>query len=111
MKTPFMTITLTLLLGMTLLSSVAHAVCLKNCEDMTSSRTLKAIQPTEGGISFHQEPRQNSHNYGDMKNSVGGDMNIRVGHEKIEIGGLSNSTGNMIDTSINSVIVLGDSKQ
>lgn len=59
-----------------------------------------------------QEGRQNSHNFGDNNTAVLGDVNIRVGHERVEISGFGGgSNGNYIDTSVHSNIILGNMKQ
>jgi len=46
-----------------------------------------------------------------VKNSVMGDMNIKVGHEKLDINIGSNATENTVDASISSTIILGDMKK
>ncbi|MFH1874954.1 MAG: hypothetical protein ABH859_07210 [Pseudomonadota bacterium] len=86
----------------------AQAMCVENCEAQAARPAIidygSFNQAQAGQMNF----RENSHNMGDVKNSVLGDMHIQVGHEKIDIRTESNSNNNQIDTSINSTIILGD---
>lgn len=86
------------------LASDAHSLCVKDCE-------MKGVRPrfdtftANSGMSPY---RERSHNTGDVKNSVMGDVNIKVGHEKLNINIDSKGDDHMVDASINSTIILGD---
>ena len=82
------------------------ALCLKDC-----SPSQAEAKPALRSFSS-AEQRDQSHNFGDVKNSVVGDVNIRVGHEHIEIGNFGESSkNNIVDASIQSTIILGDLKK
>ncbi len=87
--------------------STAGALCLENCQ----AEAERNYSFSDAGSAY--APRPNSSGgrnirAGDVKNSVFGDMNIRVGHERLDIRTESASNNNTIDATINSTIVLGD---
>lgn len=89
--------------------SLSDALCLKECtiqmpRPQISFDNRSLMGPTYNNTTF----RERSPNIGNIKNGVAGDMNIRVGHERVDIKTDSNSNNNTIDASINSTIILGD---
>lgn len=88
--------------------SVSHALCLQNCQQ----EAAKIVDSQSYGSPYdavsNSPYRQRDISAGDVKNSVFGDMNIRVGHERVDVKTDSNSNNNTIDASINSTIILGD---
>lgn len=91
----------------------SQALCLKNCQsgDTAQRGTIQTSAPSTNYQQNQADRRIGSHNFGDTSTNVMGDMNIQVGHEKIEIKGMENSTNSIIDTSISSTIILGNVKQ
>jgi hypothetical protein len=88
-------------------SSSSQALCLRDC----SSEGLTLKSPVQRKTQFQPpERRQKSHNFGDNNTAIVGDMNIHVGHNRIDIRGMSDSKNSMIDASVTSVINLGGSK-
>jgi hypothetical protein len=83
--------------------SPAEAICLNDCQSKGGMQSRPEIT--------YQENRRRSHNFGDVKNSIVGNVNIRVGHDRIDIGGFQGSNQNYIDASIHSTVILGDMKQ
>ena len=98
------------LLPILLFSSLSQALCLKDCQS-SQRGTIRTAGPSTNYQQNQADQRVNSHNFGDTSTNVMGDMNIQVGHEKVEIKGMENSTNSVIDTSINSTIILGNVKQ
>ncbi|MBI2082501.1 MAG: hypothetical protein HYT76_02935 [Deltaproteobacteria bacterium] len=96
-----------------LFPGLSHALCLKECQmgDTTQKGTIQNYGPSTNTQNNQADRRDGSHNYGDASMNIMGDMNIQVGHEKIEIKGMKDSTNSMIDASINSTIILGNMKQ
>lgn len=91
--------------------SLSYALCLQNCQQETARLVdSQSFSSPRGSISNSPYAR-GSISTGDVKNSVFGDMNIRVGHERVDIKTDSNSNNNTIDANINSTIILGDMKQ
>ncbi len=88
-----------------LMQGRAEALCLKNCTQVGSSAAF--LGPT---YNQNLEYRQQSHNFGDNSTNVLGDVNIRVGHEHMEIKGMENTSNTMVDASINSTVILGNMK-
>jgi hypothetical protein len=87
--------------------TLSQAMCLKDC----GPAAPKFIAPPllNWAVSAQNfENRVKSPETGDVKNSVVGDMNIHVGHKRVDIKTDSNSSNNLIDASINSTIILGD---
>lgn len=95
------------------LPNLSHALCLNNCQQQQQSpKRFDSPDPNSGesaagGFRY----RERSNNTGDVKNSVMGDMNIRVGHEKVDIRMDSKSNNNTVDASVSSIIILGDTKK
>lgn len=91
----------------------SQALCLKECQtgNTTQRGTIQNYGPSTNTQSNQADRRYQSHNFGDTSTNVMGDMNIQVGHEHVEIKGMENSQNSMIDTSINSTIILGNVKQ
>jgi len=93
---------------MFLVPSLSYAICLQNCQ-----KEAARIQGFSNGSRLDEmtsgmpRPARNIE-AGDVKNSVFGDMNIRVGHERVDIRTESNSNNNTIEAGINSTIILGD---
>jgi hypothetical protein len=90
---------------MILLPSLSNALCLENCRQETARISNFSGFENENTSSPHQ---QRNIRTGDVKNTVFGDMNIRVGHERVDVRTESNSNNNTIDANINSTIILGD---
>ena len=91
-----------------LLPSLSNALCLQNCKQ-EKARFFEVSDigsPSSGNVNSPSA----DHNIrtGDVKNTVFGDMNIKVGHEHVDIRTDSNSNNNTIDANINSTIILGD---
>jgi len=92
-----------------LLPTLSEAMCLKDCVSSTPKISAPPLLNWPSGISARNfENRERSPEMGDVKNSVVGDMNIHVGHKRVDIKTDSSSSNNLIDTSINSTIILGD---
>lgn len=84
--------------------TLGYTLCLKDCKP--------GVNPSPSKTTFqYNEPRRNSHNFGDVKNSVLGDVQVRVGHEHIEIGGIGQGNQNYIDASVQATVILGDLKK
>ncbi len=96
-----------------LLPLSSDALCLKECQmgDTTQTGTIQNYGSSTNTQQNSADRRYGSHNFGDASMAVLGDMNIQVGHEHVEIKGMENSTNSVIDASINSTIILGNSKQ
>ncbi|MBI4374295.1 MAG: hypothetical protein HY542_05400 [Deltaproteobacteria bacterium] len=97
-----------------LFPGLSHALCLKECQMAQNSGQRGSINnmgPSTNTQNNQADQRYRSHNFGDASTNVMGDMNIQVGHEKIEIKGMENSTNSVIDASISSTIILGNTKQ
>ena len=93
------------------LASTSHAMCLKECG--TSGTRHPLITPTIQYQDSHAQTQQNQHSFNrenshDLtrsKNAIGGDVNIKVGHEKMEF---SNGANGLVNASITSIVNLGD---
>jgi hypothetical protein len=81
-----------------------NAICLNNCANNDAR-----MKGSFGSQDVRH--REKSHNTGDVKNSVMGDVNIRVGHDKLDINMDSKSKNNFVDASVSSTIILGDMKK
>jgi len=91
------------------LPSLGNALCLQNCQqEISKIRQFSDFGSSDGGGSQLSPSAQRNIRAGDVKNSVLGDMNIRVGHGRVDIRTESNSNNNTIDAGINSTIILGD---
>lgn len=91
------------------LPTLSEAMCLKDCASSAPKFSIQPIINWPSNISAQNfENRDRSPDMGDVKNSVLGDMNIHVGHKKVDIKTDSNSSNNLIDASVNSTIILGD---
>lgn len=94
-----------------LFSLSANALCLRDCEtSLVIGKGSPQINYQSSRNSARYEGsfnREKSPNTGDVRNSVLGDVNIRNGHERVEINGI-HSNHAMIDTSITSIVNLGD---
>ncbi|MBI4211090.1 MAG: hypothetical protein HY540_00485 [Deltaproteobacteria bacterium] len=89
----------------------ASALCLENCVDRKPEPLASMALTSPQDTTIEPQMRERSHNTADVKNSVMGDVNIRVGHEKLEIRSEGTSHSNTVDASIQSTIILGDMKQ
>lgn len=87
--------------------AISHSICLENCDEARPPISFDSLS-FNGAQTSNMNYGSPNYNTGDVKNSVLGDMNIRVGHEKVDINMDANSSGNTVDTSINSTIILGD---
>lgn len=96
-----------------LLPFSSQALCLKECRSGATAQrgTIQTSAPSTNYQQNQADRRYQGHNFGDTSTNVMGNMNIQVGHEQVEIKGMENSTNSMIDTSINSTIILGNVKQ
>lgn len=94
-----------------ILPALSFALCLTECRQGTSKPIISNDNHSVGYKSDEVNYRERSHNTGDVKNSVMGDMNIRIGHERLDIRMDSNSSNNSVDASISSTIILGDMKK
>jgi hypothetical protein len=90
--------------------SLSDAICLKDCTTkMPAASSVSFDNRSLLGPAYNNTTvRDRSPTIGDMKNGVAGDMNIRIGHERVDIRTDSNSNNNTIDASINSTIIMGD---
>lgn len=90
--------------------SLSDAICLKDCTtQMPRPSSISFDNRLLMGPAYNSTTiRDRSPNIGDMKNGVAGDMNVRIGHDRVDIKTDSNSNNNTIDASINSTIILGD---
>ena len=93
---------------LSLVGTSAEALCLKECQNSEGQ-----IQP-KNKISFHDSSRasrsfnrEKSHDISNSKNTIAGDINLQIGHERIEIGN-ANSPNSNINASITSIVNLGD---
>lgn len=89
--------------------TISEAMCLKDCVSSAPKLSMPPLLNWPSNISAQNlENRDRSPDMGDVKNSVVGDMNIHVGHKRVDIKTDSSSSNNLIDASINSTIILGD---
>ena len=90
------------------LPSLSSALCLENCRQERSRffEVEDTGSPSSGNINSPSSDR--NIRTGDVKNTVFGDMNIRIGHERVDVSTQANSNNNKIDANINSTIILGD---
>lgn len=99
-----------------LLPLQAGATCLVDCEVPNTSPSFINQQNTQMNATNMQNTaresfnRDRSHDMGNVKNSVVGDVYIRNGHDHMEISNLHSQQNVMIDASINSVVNLGDTR-
>jgi len=91
-----------------LLPSLGNALCLQNCRQEASRIGTSRNSSYLDQMTSSMPPPVRNIKTDDVKNTVFGDMNIRVGHEKVDIRTESNSSNNAINASINSTIILGD---
>jgi hypothetical protein len=92
-----------------LLPAMANALCLSECQKHPPS--LAGSNLAESTASLNTVKMSSSgdkQNIGSVKNSVLGDMNIRIGHQRVDIKTEDKAHHNVVDTSINSTIILGD---
>lgn len=99
-KKTYILIAATLLVSM---PAVSYSFCLKNCRQEKSSSSFDS-----SSYGYSAPYQEENTSMGDVKNTVFGDMNVRVGHERIDIKTETDSNRNVIDASINSTIILGD---
>lgn len=85
----------------------ASARCLQNCTQPGQDILFNSTGYRTDSVQY----REKSHNTRDVENSVMGDLNIHVGHERLEINMDKNSKSNTVDASVSSTIILGDIKQ
>lgn len=105
MKFKNITILTTLILS---LPFTAVATCLKDCSETKSSSQLNIVNDNSHKESTDAR-RYKSHNMGDVKNSIVGDVHINNGHKKLEFKNIGSKTN--IDASVNSTIILGDTNE
>ena len=94
-----------IILALTSQAGRSLAFCVKDCNQ---SRSFAPSADLAGRQNL--EYRQQSHNFGDNSTSVLGDVNVRVGHEHMEIKGMENTSNTMVDASINSTVIVGNMK-
>ena len=97
-----------MLIGLFLSGSV-NALCLRDCNQ--ASGGMISLAPSVNYQQNQAEDRQKSHNFGNESTNVLGDVNVRVGHEHIEIKGMENSNNSLIDASVHSTVIMGNLKQ
>ncbi|MBI1908554.1 MAG: hypothetical protein HYS22_00055 [Deltaproteobacteria bacterium] len=100
-----------LALGLVLgLPLTTEAACLRDCAQDNAQDSGRAGNSYSGyGTNSY---RDRSPTFGDNNTAILGDVNIHVGHDNVTIGGFGgNATGNFVDTSINSTIIMGNLKQ
>lgn len=98
-----------------LLPLKGQATCLVDCESSSSGDvshfgnqyTQQASQLSNTNTDSNN--RDHSHDMGNVKNSIVGDVYIRNGHEHMEIHDV-HSQNAFIDASITSVVNLGDTR-
>ena len=88
--------------------SIVIATCLKDCGETKSSSGLNIVNDNSRSESTDAR-RNKSHNMGDVKNSIVGDVKINNGHKKLEFKNIGTKAN--IDASINSTIILGDTNE
>lgn len=94
------------MVGLLILPQLAEATCLQNCDN--SSNT----QLNNSSIGYQSnERRTRSHNFGNNSTAILGDVNINVGHKRIDITGMKDSQNSMIDASITSIVNVGSGGQ
>ncbi len=91
-----------LIIALLLLPATSRAICLKDC--------TSTAQRTESDRFDSGDYREKSHNTGNVRNSVMGDMNVNVGHKRLNLN-IGSGSNNTVDASINSTIILGDMKK
>ena len=100
--------------GLLLLPWHVQATCLVDCEAAPSNASPVFQQNTQMNVNtMHNTTRESfnrdhSHDMGNVKNSIVGDVYIRNGHEHMEISDVHSQQNVMIDASITSVVNLGD---
>ena len=98
-------------LFISLFPALSPGLCLKDCQKITAGPAGSPEPSSIGYMADSVRYRERSHNTGDVKNSVMGDVNIRVGHERVDIRLDSGTSDNLVDASISSTIILGDMKR
>lgn len=80
-----------------------RAFCARDCQQ---------TGPQEGPSAGYSQYRDRSPNFGNGNTAVLGDVNIRVGHDQVTIGGFGgNAANNFVDTSVHSTVIMGNMKQ
>lgn len=95
------------------LASNSEAACFRNClasGNATNAATAGPVMKTMLdqpviSESQHSSNREKSHDVANTKNAVIGDMNFKIGHDKMEFSAGNNS---QVNASITSIINLGD---
>lgn len=94
-------------IGMLLLPpSTSSALCINNCRPSTTNLMEKSRIDRQSN-----DFRMRSHNFGENSTNILGDFVVRTGHEHIEIKGIENSPHSVIDSSVNSTVILGNMRQ
>ncbi len=91
---------------------LGNAICFQNCQQAASTSSMTSLNDNSIGYQTDNlQYRERSHNTRDVKNSVMGDVNIHVGHDRMDIKMDSKSNNNTVNASVSSTIILGDMKQ
>ena len=86
----------------------SQAFCTADCQNQPTTTNFM----DRSTIGYQSNDRRvGSHNFGEGSTAILGDVNLRVGHEHVEIKGMENSPHSIIDNSINSTVILGNMKQ
>ncbi len=89
-----------------LLASNSEATCFQNCMasgNTSNTATIKPVMKTM--LDQPTVNREKSHDMTNSKNAILGDMNIKIGHDRMEF---SNGANGQVNASITSIINLGD---
>ena len=92
--------------AMLLLPSVSEAMCMKDCGPGVGA--IHSIGSSTNVQQNQMEQRSGSHNFGRDSTSVLGDVTIHIGHDRMVIKGMENSTNSVIDASVSSSVILGN---
>lgn len=91
-----------------LLASNSEAACFQNClasVDATKPMTEKTDLQNSYNQNQNSFNREKSHDMTNSKNAILGDMNFRIGHERMEFSAGDNA---QVNASITSIVNLGD---
>jgi len=93
-------------------SADSSALCVKDCTTKTSTRSVSSVTNNRSRTSNQQtinaqDSFDQTQNAGrDARNSVLGNMDVRIGHQGLSISNVAE--GATIDNTINSTIVMGN---
>lgn len=94
-----------------MLSGSAHSLCLTGCSEEKAAGHVSAGGTLAAYPTGQFRYRDGSHDTRDVKNSVMGDVNIHVGHKRMDVKIDQGSGNNSVNASVSSTIILGDVKQ